>query len=78
MSDHLYAKANPHTATEDDYYDGYFIPKGTILLGNAWAILHDPEIFDEPMEYNPERYIKDGEFNEDLLQPDFAFGFGRR
>jgi cytochrome P450 len=25
-----------HMATDDDVYQGYFIPKGTIILGNAW------------------------------------------
>ncbi|KAJ2926963.1 hypothetical protein H1R20_g10156, partial [Candolleomyces eurysporus] len=76
---HCALAAIPHKTTEDDYYDGYFIPKGTLVLGNAWAVLHDPEVFENPMEYNPERYIKDGNFDEDLLNPlDFAFGFGRR
>lgn len=23
-------------ATGDDVYEGYFIPKGSIVLGNAW------------------------------------------
>ncbi|RXW19793.1 hypothetical protein EST38_g6052 [Candolleomyces aberdarensis] len=71
--------AVPHTTSEDNYYDGYLIPKGTIVMGNAWAVLHDPEVFENPMEFNPERYIKDGMFNTDLLDPlSFAFGFGRR
>jgi len=26
----------PHMSTEDDEYDGYFIPKGTIVMGNIW------------------------------------------
>ena len=25
-----------HMATEDDEYDGYFIPKGTAVMGAAW------------------------------------------
>jgi hypothetical protein len=25
-------------ATNDDEYDGYYIPKGTVLLGNAWQV----------------------------------------
>ncbi|KAJ2918173.1 hypothetical protein MD484_g2276, partial [Candolleomyces efflorescens] len=71
--------AIPHKTSEDDYYDGYFIPKGTLVLGNAWAVLHDPEVFENPMEFNPERYITGGKFNEDLPNPlDFAFGYGRR
>jgi hypothetical protein len=26
-------------ATNDDEYDGYYIPKGTVVLGNAWPVL---------------------------------------
>ena len=33
------SKAIPHMATNDDEYDGYYIPKGTVLLGNAWSVL---------------------------------------
>ena len=25
-----------HMATNDDEYNGYYIPKGTLLLGNSW------------------------------------------
>ena len=28
----------PHMATKDDEYDGYYIPKGTIVFGNAWQV----------------------------------------
>jgi len=28
--------APPHSVTADDEYDGYFIPKGTIVIGNSW------------------------------------------
>jgi hypothetical protein len=31
-------EALPHMATNDDEYDGYYIPKGTVLLGNAWQV----------------------------------------
>ena len=26
----------PHMSSEDDEYDGYFIPKGTLIIGNVW------------------------------------------
>ena len=32
------SKAVPHMATNDDEYDGYYIPKGTIMLGNSWSV----------------------------------------
>ena len=25
----------PHMSSEDDEYDGYFIPKGTLIIGNV-------------------------------------------
>jgi hypothetical protein len=43
------------------------------------SILHDPKLFNNPMEYRPERYLKDGKLNPDVMDPDsVAFGFGRR
>jgi len=71
--------AIPHMATNDDEYDGYYIPKGTVLLGNAWSILHNPESFNNPMEYQPERYLKGGLLNPDYMDTNsVVFGFGRR
>ncbi|KAF9479115.1 cytochrome P450 [Pholiota conissans] len=68
-----------HMASEDDEYNGYFIPKGTVVLGNGWAILHDPAVFKDPLEYQPERYLKNGQLDPNVRQPDTgAFGFGRR
>ena len=32
------SKAIPHMATNDDEYDGYYIPKGTVVIGNAWPV----------------------------------------
>lgn len=29
----------PHMSTEDDLYEGYLIPKGSILLPNVWSVL---------------------------------------
>ncbi|KAF9548289.1 cytochrome P450 [Agrocybe pediades] len=65
-----------HMVSDDDEYDGYFIPKGTVVYGNAWAILHDPTVYTNPSEYNPERYLNPG---PNVRDPDCAaFGFGRR
>jgi len=30
--------AAAHMTTADDEYDGYFIPKGTVVLGNTWSV----------------------------------------
>ena len=29
----------PHASFEDDEYEGYFIPKGTLVLPNTWFVL---------------------------------------
>ena len=43
------------------------------------SILHDREAFNNPEEFQPERYLKDGKLNPDVRDPDCAaFGFGRR
>ncbi|KAF5309455.1 hypothetical protein D9619_012399 [Psilocybe cf. subviscida] len=68
-----------HMATNDDVYAGYFIPRGSIVFGNAWTILHDERVFIDPGDYCPERYLKDGQLDLNLRQPEVgAFGFGRR
>jgi len=70
----------PHYSTEDDEYKGYYIPKGSVVIGNAWAILHNPEDYPDPEEFMPERYLTDdGQLNPNVPDPDIAcFGFGRR
>ena len=43
------------------------------------AILHDEDTFTDPEEYRPERYLKGGQLNTSVRQPEAsAFGFGRR
>ena len=32
------SEAIPHMSTTDDEYNGFFIPKGTIVIGNAWLM----------------------------------------
>lgn len=62
----------PHAVDEDDEYMGYHIPKGSVVLGNHWAIHLDPDVYEKPQEFNPDRWIE----HPDL--PIAGFGFGRR
>ncbi|XP_033126621.1 cytochrome P450 2U1-like [Anneissia japonica] len=47
----------PHAALEDTTYEGYTIPKGTPIISNLWAVMHDPNTWQEPERFNPERFI---------------------
>jgi len=37
-----------HYVTEDDWYEGYFIPKGSIIMLNHWALHYNEEEYPEP------------------------------
>ncbi|KAH9956431.1 cytochrome P450 [Russula dissimulans] len=68
----------PHASTEDRVYRGYFIPKGAWLIGNIWAILHDPDVYPEPEVFNPERFLNpDGSLRDDSTLVS-VYGFGKR
>ena len=34
----LNSEGVPHMSTNDDEYNGYYIPKGTVMIGNAWLV----------------------------------------
>jgi len=65
----------PHAATEDDVYEGYYIPKGSTVFANFWQITHDPAVHPEPMEFKPERFLGD---NPEADPRATVFGHGRR
>ncbi|KAI6017134.1 cytochrome P450 [Pisolithus marmoratus] len=68
----------PHRVIVDDIHNGYYIPKGTLVLSNTWAMLHDPSMYPDPMEFNPDRFLP-GEGNPVPTDPrNICFGFGRR
>lgn len=46
----------PHQSSDDCKIGGYDIPRGTMLLVNAWAIHRDPKVWDDPTSFMPERF----------------------
>lgn len=74
-----------HYADADVTYKDYTIPKGTVLLANTSFIHYDPERYDEPFAFRPERYLNHSKYSSEYAaQSDpykrdhFAFGAGRR
>ncbi|TFK52120.1 cytochrome P450 [Heliocybe sulcata] len=68
----------PHTSSSDGEYNGYSIPKQSIILLNSWSILHDPAVYPDPEQFNPERFLKNGKLDLAGKDPLAAFGGGRR
>ncbi|KAF5019281.1 hypothetical protein F66182_8718 [Fusarium sp. NRRL 66182] len=76
----------PHATTEDDTYNGHFIPKDTVVIANIWAIHHDEEIYDRPEEFIPERFLNNKYGTREEPTPEdaehrrqvYTFGGGRR
>ena len=69
----------PSKVTQDDVYRGYFIPAGATVFSNTWAVLRDPNTYPDPSAFNPDRFLKDGEINPLVFNPeDRVFGSGRR
>ena len=46
----------PHFSSEDCTISGYKIPRNTTLMINAWAIHRDPNLWEEPTKFKPERF----------------------
>src|SRR2546421_3377596 len=47
----------PRLLQADDVYEGYFIPKGTIVHAVELAIARDPVAYPDPEAYNPARWL---------------------
>ncbi|PIA38227.1 hypothetical protein AQUCO_02800121v1 [Aquilegia coerulea] len=66
----------PHESSQDCKLGGYDVPRGTIILANAWAVHRDPKVWDEPNNFKPERF--EGGLKEVEVQKLLPFGMGRR
>jgi hypothetical protein len=74
-----------HECEADDWYRGYFIPKGTRILPLDYAFLRNETKYPDPWNFRPERWLEAGwpTFQEPLTKfPNIkgmtSFGFGQR
>lgn len=73
----------PHYSTQPEVIDGYVIPKNSMIFMNQWGMLHDPDSYDQPDTFMPERFLtspfgtKPGA-DDTGRSKDIYFGGGRR
>lgn len=72
----------PHRAQKQQSFEGYLIPKDTLILFNLWHIHHDPKVWSEPWSFKPERFLDaTGNLlatNHKVWQSFLPFSAGRR
>ncbi|VAH43229.1 unnamed protein product [Triticum turgidum subsp. durum] len=74
----------PHLSMVESEVDvaGYTVPSGAWVMVNSWAINRDPEWWEKPEEFLPERFMEGGRASAvDFRGNDFqflSFGAGRR
>ena len=81
----------PHASTEDDHFEGHYIPAGTTVLGNSWAINLNAAYYPNPHLFHPARFLGPGERDGAQVDPSTvggrphpakaghsSFGWGRR
>ncbi|KAM0953990.1 putative flavonoid 3',5'-hydroxylase [Dioscorea sansibarensis] len=47
----------PHYSFQSCEVEGYYIPANTRLLINIWGIGRDPNVWERPLEFDPERFL---------------------
>lgn len=67
-----------HASGEDDVYNGYFIPGGSVVIANTHAMTHDEDIYQNPDAFEPERFLPVESGGRGEPHPSGQFGFGRR
>ncbi|CAN0866870.1 Cytochrome P450 CYP82J17 [Linum grandiflorum] len=74
----------PHGAIEECTINSYNIPKNTRIFTNLWKLHRDPDVWSDPEEFKPERFLEEnrnynyssasGQYHFEYI----PFGSGRR
>lgn len=52
---------------------GYTIPKGSVIVPNLWAVHRDPNIWENPDDFQPTRFLDE---NGQLIKKEAFIPFG--
>jgi cytochrome P450 family 1 subfamily A polypeptide 1/cytochrome P450 family 1 subfamily D len=50
-----------HRATEDVNFQGFFIPKDTLIIPNLYCAMKDEKVWGDPNSFRPERFLSPDE-----------------
>ncbi|XP_033744370.1 cytochrome P450 1A1-like [Pecten maximus] len=71
--------AVPHGTTRDIMFRDYLIPKNTVVFFDLYGTSFDPDLWENPDDFNPERFLtKDGTLDQAKVDLTVSFGFGKR
>ncbi|KAJ7165681.1 cytochrome P450 [Mycena crocata] len=75
----------PHAVTEDFTYNGYYIPRDTLVICNTYSMHFNESRYPDPFAFNPDRYLEDtlsSAESANLADPykrdHWMYGVGRR
>ncbi|KAJ6500292.1 cytochrome P450 [Mycena vulgaris] len=74
----------PHRLSQDDWYDGHFLPKDSIVIANVWDLNHDPAIYGQDVDiFRPERHLDESgglspAAKDTRDESHCSYGFGKR
>ncbi|EFJ12335.1 hypothetical protein SELMODRAFT_124314 [Selaginella moellendorffii] len=73
----------PHYANQECSINGYTIPCNTTVFVNTYAMGRDPKVWDNPLEFDPERFLSGPHKEVEVLGQNvnfelLPFGSGRR
>lgn len=64
-----------HSVAEDCNFRGFCIPKGCFVIPNLYSVHHDPNIWVEPNQFQPSRFLNDeGEYQSSKFVIPYSIG----
>ncbi|CAG7831834.1 unnamed protein product, partial [Allacma fusca] len=66
-----------HSTMEDTTFEGFYLPKRTVVMSNLYLVHHSEELWSNPEDFYPERFLTpEGTFkkNDNLI----PFSVGKR
>ena len=67
-----------HKAMHNTKLQGYDIPEGTMLFYNIFKFHHDPDVWEDPEIFRPERFLSEDGAKVVKKEQFIPFGFGKR